>query len=104
VPGRASGGCLFGEHYAIDSAQGTVDARGDFAGRNYAVSLAGQVLATVSRQLAFREKFLVETAAGQDDVFLLAAILAIDNIHDERRERSCNDSFMGMGDSGLPGS
>jgi uncharacterized protein YxjI len=88
---------VFGEHYSIDSARGTIDARGDFAGWNYTLSLSGQVLATVSRQLAFREKFLVETAPGQDDAFLLAAVLAIDNIHDDRRERSRRGMGMGMG-------
>ena len=45
-------------------------------------------MATISRELAFREKFVVDIATGMNDVFLLAVVLAIDSIHDERRERN----------------
>src|SRR5258706_9656092 len=50
----------------------------------------------ISRELAFRERFVVETADGMNDVFLLAVVLAIDAIHDERRERN-RSGFGGVG-------
>ena len=41
---------------------------------------------------------MVETADGMNDVFLLAVVLAIDAIHDERRERN-RSGFGGFGGS-----
>lgn len=76
---------IFGEHYEIETSQGRVDAKGNFSGWHYTLSRGGAVIATVARELAFKEKFTVDVAAGEDDVFILATVLAIDNIHDERR-------------------
>lgn len=78
---------IFGEHYEIDSSQGRIDAKGNFSGWHYTLARGGAVVATVARELAFKEKFTVDIAAGEDDVFILATVLAIDNIHDERREQ-----------------
>jgi uncharacterized protein YxjI len=79
---------FFGEHYDIDSTFGLFTAKGSFSGWDYTISLGGQIVATISRELAFREKFVVDIAEGMNDVFLLAVVLAIDSIHDERRERN----------------
>ncbi|HET9059109.1 MAG TPA: hypothetical protein VFN61_04250 [Acidimicrobiales bacterium] len=76
---------LFGQNYEIASSYGLIEASGDFFGWNYTLSRDGMVVATVSRQLSWREKFVVDTAPGEPDPFLLAVVLAIDNIHDERR-------------------
>ena len=92
---------LFGEHFEVESAFGEFSARGSFTGWDYSISQAGQTVATVSRQLAFREQFVVDTADGVNDVFILAIVLAIDAIHDERRER--NDHGFGGGLGGLLG-
>jgi uncharacterized protein YxjI len=77
---------IFGEHYQIGSAQGTIDAQGNFGGWDYTLSRDGTVFATVARELALREKFTVDIAPGENDVFVLAIVLAIDNIHDDRRQ------------------
>ena len=89
---------FLGQHYEIDSSQGRIDARGDFAGWDYTLSREGAVVATVTREMAFRERFGVDIAPGENDVFVLAVVLAIDNIHDERRQQE-----PGMGGFGLPG-
>jgi uncharacterized protein YxjI len=86
---------FFGEHYEIDSSFGQFTAKGSFTGWDYSISQAGQLVATVSQQLSFREQFVVDTANGVNDVLMLAIVLAIDAIHDERRER--NDRGMGGG-------
>jgi len=78
---------IFGEHYEIDSSVGQLTAKGSFGGWDYSISRAGQAIATISRNLSFREKFTVDVAPGENDVFVLAVVLAIDAIHDERRER-----------------
>ena len=89
---------FIGQHYQVDSYEGVIDAQGDFAGWDYNLARAGALIATVSRQMAFRETFYVEVAPGENDVFILATVLAIDNIHDERRAQ---DHGIGLG--GLPG-
>jgi uncharacterized protein YxjI len=78
---------IFGEHYEIASSRGTIEAKGDFVGWNYTITRAGSVIATVAREFALKEKFGVDIASGEDEVFILATVLAIDNIHDERREQ-----------------
>lgn len=79
---------FFGERYEIDSSFGTFTAKGSFTGWDYTISSVGQVVAVISRQLSFREKYIVDVADGANDVFVLAVVLAIDAIHDERRRSS----------------
>jgi uncharacterized protein YxjI len=78
---------FFGEHYDIDSQFGRISAKGNFVGWNYTIHQQGQPIAMVSRELALREKFLVEIADNANNVFILAVVLAIDAIHDERRQQ-----------------
>jgi uncharacterized protein YxjI len=89
---------IFGEHYEIDSSQGQISAKGNFTGWHYTLSRGGAVIATVDRELALKERFTVDVADGEDDVLILATVLAIDNIHDERREQAHRGGgFPGMG-------
>jgi VCBS repeat-containing protein len=78
---------IFGEHYEIDSSIGQLTAKGSFGGWEYSISRAGQAIATISRHLSFREKFTVDVANGENDVFVLAVVMAIDAIHQERQQR-----------------
>lgn len=78
---------FFGEHYEVDSQFGRISAKGHFSGWNYSMHQNGQLIATVSRELALREKFQVNIADNVNDVFVLAIVLAIDAIHDERRQQ-----------------
>jgi len=68
--------------------------------RRVAISSGHHPVARVCRELAFREKFLVDIADGMNDVFVLAVVLAIDAIHDERRQ----DEHRGMGGGVFGGS
>ena len=77
---------FFGEKYEVDSQFGRITAKGDFGGWNYSIHDGHQLIATVSREFALREKFLVDVANDVNDVFILAIVLAIDAIHDERRQ------------------
>jgi uncharacterized protein YxjI len=97
---------VFGQHFEIGTSQGNIDARGDFFGWNYTLSSSAGVIGTVTREVAFREQFMVDIADGQNDVFILATVLAIDNIHDERRgEQGMGGGMLGGGvlGGGLPG-
>jgi uncharacterized protein YxjI len=77
---------FFGEKYEVESQFGRITAKGNFDGWNYSIHEGHRLIATVSRELALREKFTVDIADDVNDVFVLAIVLAIDAIHDERRQ------------------
>lgn len=77
---------FFSTRYEIDSPAGQLEARGNFSGRNYAVTRAGATVATVSQQRTFRERFAIEVADGEDTVLMLAVVLVIETIRDRRRQ------------------
>jgi uncharacterized protein YxjI len=83
---------FFGEHYEIDSSMGRLTAKGNFGGWQYSIDHDHRRIADVHRELALREKFSVQIAEGQNDVFILAVVLAIDAIHDERRQQEGHTS------------
>ncbi|HEY4854742.1 MAG TPA: hypothetical protein VII22_28480 [Streptosporangiaceae bacterium] len=70
-----------GKHYTIDSPAGQFNASGHFFSHGYELTgPGGDRVALVTQQHGFRERFDVEIAPGQDDVLLLAVILAIEDI------------------------
>jgi uncharacterized protein YxjI len=79
---------VFSSGFVIDSTAGQLLARGTFTGRKYEVLRGTSVVASVSQQLALRERFAVEVADGEDAVLMLAAILVIEVIRDDRRRQS----------------
>ena len=60
---------------------------GSFLGWQYTISQGQQVVAQVSQQGILPATFEVGTADGQDDLFLLCLVLAIEQIHRERKRR-----------------
>jgi len=69
--------------FGIDGPVGQFTAKGEFFSHNYTLTgPGGSNVATVTQQSRFRERFEVEIAPGQDDVLLLAVILAIEDIRD----------------------
>jgi uncharacterized protein YxjI len=94
---------FFGDHYDIDSSFGRLSAKGSFTGWNYSIDRGHEPVARVSRELALREKFLVDIADGVNDVFILAVVLAIDAIHDERRQEENQGGFGGGMGGGMLG-
>ena len=71
----------------IDSASGQLVAQGNFLGWQYTISQGEQVVAALSQQGILPSTFEVDTADGQDDLFLLSLVLAIEQIHRERKRR-----------------
>lgn len=72
---------------AIDSAFGQFVARGSFLGWQYTISNGERVVAALSKQGILPSAFEVDTADGEDDLFLLCLVLAIEQIHRERKRR-----------------
>ena len=87
---------IFGDKYDIESAFGFLSARGHFDGGDYAISRDGAPVARMVRRFSLREKFAIEVADNENQAFLLALVLAIEAIHDERR----GDRGHGLGMSG----
>ncbi len=75
---------VFGQHYQADSRSGPITAEGSFTGRNCTLSRLGQPVARVVRERALREKLTVDIADGEDQVFVLAVVMAIDAIREDR--------------------
>ena len=71
----------------VDSASGRFVARGNFLGWQYTISKGERVAATMSKQGILPSTFEVDTADGEDDLFLLCLVLAIEQIHRERKRR-----------------
>ena len=71
----------------VDSAYGQFVAQGNFLGWQYAISKGERVAAALSKQGILPSTFEVDTADGEDDLFLLCLVLAIEQIHRERKRR-----------------
>jgi uncharacterized protein YxjI len=76
---------FFGRRFEIDSPVGLMEARGNFSGRQYALTRGGMPAAAVTQLGTFREQFAVEVADGQDAVLILAVVLVIETIRRDRR-------------------
>jgi uncharacterized protein YxjI len=75
---------LFGDHYTIDiPGPDDLEMDGDLFEHEYQIKRAGAMVATVSKQwIALTATYGVETAPGEDDVLLLASVLALDLAED----------------------
>jgi uncharacterized protein YxjI len=76
---------FFGRRFEIDSPAGPMETRGNFSGRQYAITRGGMPAAGVTQLRTLREQFAVEVADGEDAVLMLAVVLVIEIIRDDRR-------------------
>jgi uncharacterized protein YxjI len=77
---------FLGDRYEINTSIGPLTARGSFGG-NYTLDQGGAPVASMVRQFSLREKFAIDIADGQNDALVLAVMLAVEAIHDRRRQR-----------------
>ncbi|HYK70063.1 MAG TPA: hypothetical protein VEV45_19100 [Streptosporangiaceae bacterium] len=94
---------IFGDKYDIESAFGYLTARGRFDGGDYTVSREGVPVARMVRKFSLREKFAIDVADGENQAFLLALVLAIEAIHDERREHHGGGFGANLAGGGIAG-
>jgi uncharacterized protein YxjI len=76
---------FFGMRFEIDSPAGPIEARGNFSGRQYTITRGGMPAAGVTQLRTLREQFAVEIADGEDALLMLAVVLVIEIIRDDRR-------------------
>jgi uncharacterized protein YxjI len=81
---------LFGDHYTIDiPGPDDLEIVGDLFDHQYRVTRADAVIATISKQwMALTDTYGVETAPDEDDVLLLASVLALDLAEDREHRPS----------------
>lgn len=77
----------FGRRYSMDTPVGETTATvGDFSRQSYEVISSGTARATVSRQFIRQQNLTIDVADDEDAVSLIAVVLAIETVRDDRRE------------------
>lgn len=76
---------VFGRRFEIESPAGQLEARGNFSGRQYVVTRGDSQAAAVKQLRTLREKFAVEVSETEDPVLMLAVVLVIETIRNDRR-------------------
>ncbi len=80
---------FFGERLTIDiPGPDDLEVQGNFLEHEFTVSRQGQVVATVSKRwISLTATYGVDIVPGQDDVLILASVLALDLVEDEEHDR-----------------
>ena len=70
----------FGERFTIGvHGTGDMEIEGDLFSHEFAIKRDGQIVATISRRwLSMTASYAVEVAPGEDDLLILASVLALD--------------------------
>ena len=79
----------FGDRFTIDvPGPDDLEMKGDLLDHEFTIGRGGQTVATVSKRwLTMRDTYAVDVAAGQDDLLLLASVLALDLAEDQERQQ-----------------
>jgi uncharacterized protein YxjI len=77
----------FGDRFTIDvPGPDDLEMAGDLFDHEFTIRRGEQVVATVSKRwFSMRDTYAVDVAAGQDDLLLLASVLALDLAEDQER-------------------
>jgi uncharacterized protein YxjI len=77
----------FGDRFTIDvPGPDDLEMTGDLLDHEFTIRRGDQVVATVSKRwFSVRDTYAVDVAAGQDDLLLLASVLALDLAEDQER-------------------
>jgi uncharacterized protein YxjI len=78
---------VFGERFTIDVRDGKeMKIDGDLFSHEFTVDRNGQTVATISKRwISMTDSYVVEVASGEDDVLILASVLALDLAMDAER-------------------
>jgi len=77
----------FGDRFTIDvPGPDDLEMAGDLFDHEFTIRRGEQVVATVSKRwFSMRDTYAVDVAAGQDDLLILASVLALDLAEDQER-------------------
>jgi uncharacterized protein YxjI len=79
----------FGDRFTIDvPGPDDLEVRGDLFDHEFTVERGGRTVATVSKRwFSVRDTYAVDVAEGEDDLLVLASVLALDLAEDREREQ-----------------
>ena len=79
----------FGDRFTIDvPGPDDLEMAGDLFDHEFSIRRGDQVVATVSKRwFSMRDTYAVDVAAGQDDLLILASVLALDLAEDQERKQ-----------------
>jgi uncharacterized protein YxjI len=79
----------FGDRFTIDvPGPDDLEMAGDLFDHEFTIRRGDQVVATVSKRwFSMRDTYAVDVAAGQDDLLILASVLALDLAEDQERRQ-----------------
>jgi uncharacterized protein YxjI len=79
----------FGDRFTIDvPGPDDLEMRGDLLDHEFTIERAGRTVATVSKRwFSVRDTYAVDVAEGEDDLLVLASVLALDLAEDKEREQ-----------------
>jgi uncharacterized protein YxjI len=79
----------FGDRFTIDvPGPDDLEMTGDLFDHEFTIRRGDQVVATVSKRwFSMRDTYAVEVAPGQDDLLILASVLALDLAEDQERKQ-----------------
>jgi uncharacterized protein YxjI len=79
----------FGDRFTIDvPGPDDLEMRGNLFDHEFTIQRGGQTVATVSKRwFSMRDSYAVDVAAGEDDLLILASVLALDLAEDRERDR-----------------
>jgi uncharacterized protein YxjI len=79
----------FGDRFTIDvPGPDDLEMEGDLLDHEFTIWRGDQTVATVSRRwFSMRDTYAVDIAAGQDDLLILASVLALDLAEDQERQQ-----------------
>ncbi len=85
----------FHDRYFCKSDLGEVELKGNILGFDYHIYLNGEEIAHVSRKISLRDSFVLETLEDDkiDWRLLVAFVIAIDNITDQRQADASSSSY-----------
>ena len=79
----------FGDRFTIDvPGPNDLEMEGNLFDHEFTIERGDQTVATVSKRwFSMRDAYAVDVAAGQDDLLLLASVLALDLAEDQERQQ-----------------
>jgi uncharacterized protein YxjI len=85
----------FGKRYCIDTSAGEMTATvGDFSRKTYEILSSGTVKAIVTREFIRQQNLTIDAPAEVDAVSLVAVVLAIETLRDDRRQTESAIPFL----------
>jgi uncharacterized protein YxjI len=79
---------FFGDRYEIESSFGVLTASGRWLSNNFTMQRGGMVIAEMVQQWGWGEKFALDISDSENAPFILAVMLALEAIHQERENQN----------------